>query len=86
MLSPLEDDALYFDELRCNKPLNEVSGSAYREKERNIAKTLIIADSAEPKSIADLKAYGASIRPTEKGAGFRAVQHEMVAIIGENRC
>lgn len=35
----------------------------------NIPKTLIVADSAEPKSIDELKSYGLNILPAQKGQG-----------------
>jgi phage terminase large subunit len=40
---------------------SKVVGAGYPTKQ------LLIADSAEPKSIADFRTYGANIRPAEKG-------------------
>jgi phage terminase large subunit len=47
--------------------------------------TLVIADSAEPKSIDDIKSYGINILPTEKGAdsvrnGISLVQEQRISV------
>jgi PBSX family phage terminase large subunit len=57
-----------YNEYKANKKGNE---AVYKElvKQKGISKQqLIIADNAEPKSVADFLAYGASIRSAEKGA------------------
>ena len=50
-----------------------------------IPETLVIADSAEPKSIDDIKSYGINILPTEKGAdsvrnGISLVQEKRISV------
>jgi len=50
-----------------------------------IPETLVIADSAEPKSIDDIKSYGINILPTEKGAdsvrnGISLVQEQRISV------
>lgn len=56
-----------FDELRANKLRNKAAWEKLVKEKGVTANDLIIADSAEPKSIADLREYGANIRPAEKG-------------------
>ena len=62
------------------------------QNEKNLtSQDFIIADSAEPKSIADLKAYGASIRPTEKGPdsvrySMKWLQSLVKIVVDPNRC
>lgn len=52
---------------------------------KNLPRALVVADSAEPKSIAEIKMYGINIVPTIKGAdsirhGIRAVQDQRISI------
>ena len=52
---------------------------------QNIPKALIIADSAEPKSIDEIKSYGLNVLPTVKGAdsvvqGIQYVQDQRISI------
>ncbi len=52
---------------------------------KNLPKALVVSDSAEPKSIAEIKAYGINIVPTLKGAdsvrhGIRAVQDQKISV------
>ncbi len=52
---------------------------------KNLPRALIIADSAEPKSIAEIKSYGLSILPTVKGKdsvkhGIQLVQDQKISI------
>lgn len=54
-----------YDEWRANKVSNRGIYDALAAK--GIDGALLIADSAEPKSIADIRSYGANIRPAEKG-------------------
>ena len=80
-----------FDELRCNKTPNEVFWQRLQKEKSVTSQDLIIADSAEPKSIADLKAYGASIRPTEKGPdsvrySMKWLQSLVKIVVDPNRC
>ena len=51
----------------------------------NVKKALVIADSAEPKSIDDIKGYGISILPTVKGKdsvryGINVVQEQQISV------
>ena len=55
-----------FDEYRANKQSNRVVYDALSQKGWQ-TDDLLIADSAEPKSIADFREYGANIRGAEKG-------------------
>ena len=56
-----------FDEYRAQKKSNQAVYDELKEAGRIINSELLIADSSEPKSIADLRAYGANIRGAEKG-------------------
>jgi len=52
---------------------------------KNLPKALVIADSAEPKSIAEIKSYGVNILPCKKGAdsirhGIMAVQDQKIFV------
>jgi len=57
-----------FEEHRSNRESNSDSYESIKKKGYNDA-GLLIADSAEPKSIADYRSYGANVRGSEKGAG-----------------
>ena len=51
----------------------------------NLPKVLTIADSAEPKSIDEIRAYGVNIQPTEKGKdsvrqGIQSVQAQRISV------
>lgn len=64
-----------FDEYVINKQSN-ADVWAYLQSSKNVTNDdIIIADSAEPKSIGDFKSYGANIHPSEKGAG--SVEYSM---------
>jgi phage terminase large subunit len=56
-----------FDELRANKLRNKAAWERLVKEKGVTANDLIVADSAEPKSVADFREYGANIRPAEKG-------------------
>lgn len=61
-------DVYIFDEYDTVKTRNEdVFHTLYDELKKIKREELVIADSAEEKSIADFKAYGAFIRPADKG-------------------
>ena len=61
-------DVYIFDEYSTVKTRNEdVFRILYDEQKKLKRDELVIADSAEEKSIADFKAYGAFIRPADKG-------------------
>lgn len=71
-----------------NKPIYE---QLYNEKKLVRNDELVTADSAEPKSIADFKAFGAFIRPADKGAdsvryGIRWLQGLAHIYIDRRRC
>ena len=56
-----------FDEYVVSKKRNEEIWAELQEQKNITTSDLIIADSAEPKSIADFRAYGANMRGVEKG-------------------
>ena len=57
-----------FREYRTNYTRNEIVWATINKELKLVSETeLITADSAEPKSISDFKAFGAFIRPAEKG-------------------
>lgn len=63
----------------------EMSNREIAETLTNLPKALVIADSAEPKSIAEVRMYGVNITPTLKGAdsvrhGIKAVQDQKISI------
>lgn len=71
-----------FDEFRCNKTSNEKTWGILQEKGVTSG-DLIIADSAEKKSIGDYKTYGAFIRGAEKGPG--SVEYSMKWLASLNK-
>lgn len=71
-----------FDEICYKKGM---SNKEIADTFKSITETLIIADSAEPKSIDELKSYGLNVQPTLKGAdsvrnGIQLVQNQSVSI------
>lgn len=63
----------------------EMSNREIAETLKNLPKALVIADSAEPKSIAEIKMYGINIVPTNKGAdsvrhGIKTVQDQKISV------
>lgn len=56
-----------FDELRLHKAGNETAARTLREEKGVGPNDAIICDSAEPKSVADFRAYGLAARGAEKG-------------------
>lgn len=56
-----------FDEMKANKKSNRAVYDLLVKEKRISPNDLQIADSAEPKSIADFREYGANIRGAEKG-------------------
>lgn len=63
----------------------EMSNREIAETLKNLPKALVVADSAEPKSIAEIKMYGINIVPTNKGAdsirhGIKTVQDQKVSV------
>lgn len=85
-------DLYIFDEYRTDHCRNKTVYNALYEEEKKItAKELLIADSAEPKSIADFKAYGAYIRGADKGPdsvryGIKWLQGLRNIYIDKRRC
>ena len=77
-------DLYIFDEFRTVKARNEqVFKILYDEKKLLTREDLVTADSAEPKSIADFKSYGAYIRGAEKGPD--SVRYSMKWLQGLHR-
>lgn len=64
-----------FDEYRCNKTSNEQMYKILTEEKHMTCNDLLTCDSAEQKSIGDLKAYGLFARGAEKGPG--SVEYSM---------
>ena len=63
----------------------EMPNREIAETLKNLPKAPVIADSAEPKSIAEIKMYGVNIVPTLKGAdsvrhGIKAVQDQKISV------
>ena len=85
-------DLYIFDEYRTYHCRNKVVYNALYEEEKKITKEeLLIADSAEPKSIMDFKTYGAFIRGAEKGPdsvryGIKWLQGLNHIYIDKRRC
>lgn len=80
-----------YDEFTVNKMSNKDAWEYLVDKKGVTENDLIIADSAEPKSIGDFKSYGALIKGAEKGAG--SVDYSMKwlsslakIVIDINRC
>ncbi len=79
-----------FDELTLYRAGNEESAAALRKKGVQDGE-LVIADSAEPKSIADFRSYGLWCRPAQKKAGSVAysmkwLQRLQAIVIDPERC
>lgn len=80
-----------FDEFGANKMSNYDLWVTLTEQKGVTEDDLIIADSAEPKSIGDLKSYGANIRGAVKGPdsrtySFKWLQSLVKIVIDPNRC
>lgn len=63
----------------------EMSNREMANTLKNLPKALSVADSAEPKSIDELKMYGINVVPTNKGAdsvrhGIKAVQDQKISV------
>lgn len=63
----------------------EMSNREIASTLKNLPRALVVADSAEPKSIAEIKMYGINIVPTNKGAdsirhGIKAVQDQNISV------
>lgn len=85
-------DLYIFDEHTAIKTRNEeVFNELYEERKIIQKDELVIADSAEPKSVEDFKAYGAYIRPADKGPdsvryGIKWLQGLRHIYIDKRRC
>lgn len=89
--NPSQRTLYIFDEFVVNKMSNADVWERLKEDKGVTENDLIIADSAEPKSIGDFKMYGACIKGAEKGAG--SVDYSMKwlsslakIVIDPNRC
>lgn len=63
----------------------EMSNREIANTLKNLPRALVVADSAEPKSIDELKMYGLNVVPTNKGAdsvrhGIKAVQDQRISV------
>lgn len=67
--NPAQRTMYIFDELRTNKTSNADLWAKLTLLKGVTGEDLIIADSAEPKSIGDFRDYGALMRPADKGPG-----------------
>ena len=67
--NPNQKTLYIFDEFVVNRMSNEEVWRKLKEEKGVKESDLIIADSAEPKSIGDFRAYGSSMRGAEKGPG-----------------
>jgi len=89
---PSKLDLYIFAEHTAYKTRNEdVFRELYEEKQLVKKEELVIADSAEPKSVADFKAYGAWIREADKGPdsvryGIKWLQGLRHIYIDKRRC
>ena len=85
-------DLYIFDEYSTVKTRNETVFKILYDEEKKVSREeLVIADSAEPKSVADFKAYGAFIREANKGPdsvryGIKWLQGLRHIYIDKNRC
>ena len=73
--NPSQKTLYIFDEFVVNKMSNEDVWRYLKENKGVTENDLIIADSAEPKSIGDFKSYGSCMRGAEKGGG--SVEYSM---------
>lgn len=85
-------DLYIFDEFTTYKTRNEDTFHRLYDEEHKISRQeLVTADSAEEKSVADFRAYGAFIRPAKKGPdsvryGIKWLQGLRHIYIDKNRC
>lgn len=89
---PKKLDLYIFDEFTTYKTRNEDTFRRLYDEEHKLTRAeLVTADSAEEKSVADFKAYGAFIRPAKKGPdsvryGIKWLQGLRHIYIDKNRC
>lgn len=67
--NPSQRTLYIFDEFVVNKMSNQDVWNSLKEQKGVTENDMIIADSAEPKSIGDFRSYGSMMRGAEKGAG-----------------
>ena len=85
-------DLYIFDEFTTYKTRNEDTFHRLYDEEKKLSRQeLVTADSAEEKSVADFRAYGAFIRPAKKGPdsvryGIKWLQGLRHIYIDKNRC
>lgn len=89
--NPSQKTLYIYDEFVVNKMSNADVWEALKNEKGVTENDLIIADSAEPKSIGDFKAYGSIMKGAEKGPG--SVEYSMKwlsslakIVIDQNRC
>lgn len=89
--NPSQRTLYIFDEFVVNKMSNADVWQHLKDEKGVTENDLIIADSAEPKSIGDFKAYGSLMKGAEKGAG--SVEYSMKwlsslakIVIDQRRC
>ena len=89
--NPSQRTLYIYDEFVVNKMSNVDVWEALKNEKEVTENDLIIADSAEPKSIGDFKAYGSMMKGAEKGPG--SVEYSMKwlsslakIVIDQNRC
>jgi PBSX family phage terminase large subunit len=80
-----------YDEYKANRMGNEEVWNNLVEEKKVNGDNLIIADSAEPKSIGDFKMYGACIKGAEKGPGsvdysMKWLSSRAKIVIDQSRC
>jgi phage terminase large subunit len=73
--NPAQRTLYIFDEFVVNKMSNQDVWNTLKEEKGVTEEDTITADSAEPKSIADFRSYGCSMKAAEKGAG--SVEYSM---------
>lgn len=89
---PKHLDLYIFDEMTAYKTRNQDNFTRLYEEEKKVSKEeLVTADSAEEKSVADFRAYGAFIRPAKKGPdsvryGIKWLQGLRHIYIDKRRC
>ena len=89
--NPSQRTLYIFDEFTVNR-MSNADVWEYLQKEKGVTENdLIIADSAEPKSIGDFKSYGACVKSAEKGAGSVDYSMKWLAslakiVIDQRRC
>lgn len=89
--NPSQKTLYIFDELVVNKMSNADVWQCLKEEKGVVEDDMIIADSAEPKSIGDFRSYGSCMRGAEKGPDSVAYSMKWLSslakiVIDPNRC